>query len=167
MDVSWIVYIFPAALVFGAAMDIATFTIPNRISIVLAAAFFISAPVVGLEWSEFGLHLAAGLLFLVIGIGLFAVRMLGGGDAKLLAAAALWVGLPLLPAYVFATTIVGGGVAVAILIYRAFPLPLPSGSVPWAERLHDPKMGIPFAVAICGGGLMVFPQTVWFAALGS
>lgn len=162
---SWIVLVLPAVLVLGAAMDLFTMTIPNRLSIALALVFLIAAPIAGLTWAQFGLHLAAGALMLVVGIGLFAVRILGGGDAKLLAAASLWFGFSHLPMFLFGLALVGGILAIVILLYRMMPYPMPAGMAPWAERLHDPKLGIPYAIAISGGGLMVFPQTVWFAAL--
>ncbi len=167
MDLTWIVFAFPVALVLGAATDLFTMTIPNRLSIALSLVFLVAAPIVGMSWSMFALHLLTGFAVLVVGVGLFAARIFGGGDAKLLAAAALWVGPFQLPQFLFALAIGGGILALVMLIYRAMPYPMPEGVAPWAERLHDPKMGIPYAIAISGGGLILFPETVWFQALAA
>ena len=83
---------FPAAMAFAGAMDLFTMTIPNRISIGLILAFVVAAAMAPLGWPELASHVGAGLLMLVVGIALFACGFLGGGDAKLLAAAALWFG---------------------------------------------------------------------------
>ena len=84
--------IFPAAMVFAGSMDLFTMTIPNRISIGMIIGFLVAAPFSSLGWQGFLWHLAAGATMLAIGILMFAQGWLGGGDAKLLAAATLWLG---------------------------------------------------------------------------
>ena len=84
--------IFPLAMLVSASMDLMTMTIPNRITLALVAGFFVLAPFIGLGWSEFALHIAMGFGMLVIGMGMFAMGWIGGGDAKLFAATGLWLG---------------------------------------------------------------------------
>ena len=84
--------IFPAAMVFAGSMDLFTMTIPNRISIGMVAGFLVAAPFSSLTLTAFLWHLAAGFSMLVVGILMFSRGWLGGGDAKLLAAATLWLG---------------------------------------------------------------------------
>src|SRR5690606_26546741 len=86
--------LFAALVVTAAARDALSFTIPNWISGGLVLLFFPAALAGGLGWPAFGLHLGVGLAALVAGMAMFALRWMGGGDAKLLAAAALWLGWP-------------------------------------------------------------------------
>src|SRR5688572_27696722 len=121
-------------MAFAGAMDLLTMTIPNRITLGLALAFLPAAAVMGLAPSEILMHVAAGALVLVIGIALFAVGGFGGGDAKLLAAGALWIGMDGLLSYLLLVTLFGGLLSLVVVLYRRYPataLPLPN----WAARL--------------------------------
>jgi len=147
-------------MAFAGAMDLLTMTIPNRISIALVAAFFVTAILIGLPPQQILMHIAAGALILAAGIALFAVGGFGGGDAKLLAAGALWIGFEGLLPYLINVTLFGGLVAIAVLLYRRIPatvLPIPD----WAVRLHTRKSGIPYGIAIACSALAAYPQTVW------
>lgn len=154
---------FAAIMVFAAAMDLLTMTIPNRVSIALVAAFAVAAPLMGLAPHEILSHVGAGLLVLAAAFVLFALGGFGGGDAKLLAAGALWIGFDNLLLYLVCVTIFGGILALAILSYRRMParaLPIPD----WALRLHDRNSGIPYGIAIASSALLVFPLTPWVVA---
>jgi prepilin peptidase CpaA len=151
-------------MAFAGAMDLLTMTIPNRISLVLAGTFLVAAAVAGLPLDAVLLHIGAGAAVLVVGILFFAAGWLGGGDAKLLAAAALWIGVDDLVPYMALVTILGGVLALAILAYRQLPataLPAPQ----WALKLHRSGTGIPYGLAIAGAALWIYPHTAWFAAL--
>jgi prepilin peptidase CpaA len=157
---------FPAAMVFAGAMDLLTMTIPNRISLFLVAAFAVAAPLAGLSIHDILVHLAAGSAVLAIGIVLFSLGWLGGGDAKLMAAAALWFGTDNLVMYFAQVAVFGGVLAVAILLYRR--IPVPAIPVPaWAERLHQKNCGIPYGIAIAAAALKMYPNTPWFTAFSS
>lgn len=156
--------VFPLAMIFGATWDLATMTIPNVLTIAFAAAFVALVPFVGLTLQEIGLHVAAGALMLLIGMGLFAFGWIGGGDAKFVAATALWVGMGNLLAYLIIASVFGGLLTLLILGFRTMPLPPFLYRREWIVRLHDREAGIPYGVALALGGLAVFPQTVWFAA---
>jgi prepilin peptidase CpaA len=157
--------IFPAVMAFAAATDLLTMRIPNWVSVTLAVAFLVAAPLAGLSLYDVLMHLAAGAVVLLAGIALYAVGGFGGGDGKLLAAAALWIGFEGLITYLAFVSIAGGVLAVAILIYRRVPaveaLPIPD----WALKLHKQGTGIPYGIAIAAGALLVYPHTGWFAAL--
>ena len=157
---------FPAAMAFAGAMDLLTMTIPNRISLFLVAAFAVAAPLAGLSLHDTLIHLATGAGVLTIGIFLFSMGWLGGGDAKLMAAAALWFGTHNLVMYFAQVAVFGGLLAVAILVYRRFPVP--GITVPaWAERLHQKNCGIPYGIAIAAAALKMYPDTPWFIAFSS
>jgi len=160
-----VLLVFPALMIFAAMMDLFTMTIPNRISIILIAGFILAAPLTGMEWEQFLVHLATGVAVLFIGIMMFAFGLLGGGDAKLLAAASLWIGLGELGQYMIAVSVLGGLLALVIFLYRGT---LPPGWLlgqQWALRLHNKKEGIPYGLALTGAALWVFPSTAWFTAV--
>ena len=161
-----LLFVFPFAVAYAAASDLLTMTIPNRLNLLIGASFFIVAPVAGLSLQDMAMHLAAGGLVLVAGISLFAFGWLGGGDAKLLAVSALWLGFEVLLPFLLYVTVFGGVLAMAMLAYRRFPaaaLPLPD----WAARLHGQGGPIPYGIAITAGALAVYPETPWVAALAS
>jgi len=162
---SAILMTFGAIMAFAAAMDLMTMTIPNRISLALVAVFLIAAPLMGLAPGAILMHLAAGLLVLAAGILLFAIGGFGGGDAKLLAAGALWIGFDQLLAFLVLTAVLGGVLAIAILYYRKLPI-LGLRAPHWAINLHQPGGAIPYGIAIAGSGLLVLPLTPWIAAAG-
>jgi len=154
--------VFPAVMAFAAAMDLLTMTIPNRVTLALAVAFLVAAPIMGLPVEDIALHVGAGLLVLAAGITLFAIGGFGGGDAKLLAAGALWIGFDGLLPYLVYVTVFGGVLALVVLAYRRFPataLPIPN----WAARLHAGTSGIPYGIAIASSGLLIYPHTPLFA----
>lgn len=149
---------FPSLMVFAAAMDVFTMRIANGISIALIVMFLIAALVAGLSLEQVMIHLAVGVAVLVANMLLFHFRFVGGGDAKLLASAALWIGPDQLVPFIAYVTIFGGLLALLILGYRSLPagaLPLP----PWAVRLHQRGEGIPYGVAIAAGALLVYPMS--------
>ncbi|MCC7253621.1 prepilin peptidase [Hyphomicrobium sp.] len=155
--------VFPALLAFGGAYDLLTMTIPNRVSIALVALFLVAAPIAGLSAQDILMHVAAGLVVLAAGIALFAVGGFGGGDAKLLAAGALWIGFDKLLPYLLNVAVFGGVLAMVILFYRRMPV-LGIHTPDWAMNLHKSGTGIPYGIAIAASALMVYPHTAWFAA---
>jgi prepilin peptidase CpaA len=161
---STLILIFPAAMAFAAAMDLLTMTIPNRISLALVAAFVIIVPFSGLPLSTITMHVAAGVLMLAVGIGMFAAGWVGGGDAKLLASAALWLGLPQLLPFLLLTGLLGGVLMLMIVMFRRYPagaLPMPG----WALRLHRSETGLPYGIAIGGAAIMIYHASPLFRGL--
>ena len=156
---------FPAAMAFAGAMDLFTMTIPNRISLGLIGAFIVAALLAPLGWGAIAGHLGAGLLMLAIGIAMFSLGWLGGGDAKLLAAAALWFGFEGLLQYLLLVSIAGGALALLILTYRSLAPPLWLCDQPWAMRLHSKAGGIPYGIALAAAGLWLYPTTPWLSNL--
>jgi prepilin peptidase CpaA len=162
-----LVLILPFALCVAAVWDVRTYTIPNRLSVLLVAAFIPVALVAGLPPSLIGLHLAVGLAVLIAGFALFSFGVLGGGDAKLLAAASIWFGSANVLPFLLAVAMLGGLLATALLTLRAAPMPATLARYGWVERLYDRKSGIPYGVAIAAGGLLMFPKLGWIAALAA
>lgn len=140
-------------------------TIPNRISAAMVLMFFPLALLAGLGPSEILTHVLAGLIGLLVGVLLFIPGWFGGGDAKLLAAIALWIGLENLFPYAVSVALAGGAIAFAFSSARSVPLPTPFLGQGWALRLHRRDAGVPYGLALAAGALIVYPHTVWFACL--
>lgn len=161
-----LLFVFPLAMAYAAASDLLTMTIPNRISLLLLTAFLLLAPLAGLSWAQFGQHLATGGGVLAVGIVLFGLGIFGGGDAKLLAVASLWLGLDQLGPFLGYVAILGGVLCTVIIVYRQ--VPAAATSLPgWAARLHSPKSGVPYGIAIAGAALMIYPKTPFYIAFVS
>ena len=155
--------IFPGCMLIAAFTDLATMTIPNRLSIALVAGFTILVVLTGMPLNEVAIHFAIGFGVLVLGFILFAFNLLGGGDAKFVAATSLWMGLSGLFPFFVTFAMVGGLFGIMILSFRQLPLPAFCVKYQWIARLHEPKGDIPYGVALSIGGLIVFPETVIFA----
>ena len=161
-----IVAIFPVGAIAAAILDATTFTIPNRLSLALAAAFFPVALILGLPMATIGACAAVGVLALVVGIGMFAMNWCGGGDAKLLAACAIWLGVPAMLPFLFYMSLFGGALALGLVLARKMMLgAYVTGGPPWLGRLLQPEEALPYGVAIALGALIAFPSSPVFAAL--
>ena len=164
MLVSTLILVFPIAMIIAALTDLFTFKIPNKISIVLTASFFLWALAIAMPLDRLGLHVALGAIMLVAGFALFSFNVIGGGDAKLLAAGALWMGPSNLPSFLLLTTLAGGLMCVFILIYRSMVPPKFLLGQGWAMKLHEKTEGVPYGVAIALSALWLFPTTIWAQA---
>lgn len=158
-------FVFPALMAFAASSDLLTMTISNRVSLLLIAGFLVLAPLSGMPIATIGMHVAAGMAVLVVAFTCFALGWIGGGDAKVAAAAALWFGFDHLMPYLLFASVFGGALTLLMLQFRQWPLPYALAAQPWLNRLHGRDNGIPYGIALALGALMVYPQTVWIQAV--
>lgn len=157
--------VFPFLMAYAAARDLLTMTIPNAVSLLLLLGFAIFAGATGMwGWDLVG-HLGAGAATLVVTFSLFAFRIIGGGDAKLAAATAVWIGFDRLGEYLVVASLAGGALTLAILVARAHPLPRLLSRLPFALHLHDSKTGVPYGIALSLGALIVIPETMTWARM--
>jgi prepilin peptidase CpaA len=157
--------LFPAAMAFAAASDLVSMTISNRVSIALVLGFFLVAVLVGMPLAQIGSHALAGLLVLAISFVFFTFGWIGGGDAKLASATALWIGFPLLFEYLMIAAIIGGVITLLLLELRRIPLPAALAEQRWITRLHSIESGIPYGIALAAAGLFVYAETPFMRAL--
>ncbi len=148
---------FSGLLLYAACSDIARLIIPNRVSIALSAAFPVVALAHGMPLADIGLHLVFGAIVLAAGFGLFAANIFGGGDAKLLAATAVWTGFAGFWPFIFWTALAGGLMALALIAARQF-VKQAETNPPFVNHLLQKQNGIPYGVAIMCGGLMAIPS---------
>ncbi len=158
--------IFPTVMAFAASSDFFTMTISNRISLILTAGFFALALGTGMPLVEIGNHVAAGALVLALAFFFFIRRWVGGGDAKLAAATALWFGWAHLFDYMLYASLLGGVLTLALLEFRKLTMPRPLIGKEWAERLHRPGGGVPYGIALAIAALVIYPSTIWMQGLG-
>jgi len=155
--------IFPVGMALAAASDLLTMTISNRLVAVLALAFIALALVVGLDLHSLGIHLAAGAVIIALAFFCFAMGWMGGGDAKLAAVIALWFGVEHSLDFLLLASILGGGLTLLVLSYRAVVLPAFAVHLDWLQRLHDRQQGVPYGIALAAAALAIYPQTVWMS----
>ena len=157
--------IFPFLMMYSAFSDLFTMTIPNRVSLVLLAGFPILAFAVGVPLETIGWHMTCGAGILTLTFSMFAMGWIGGGDAKLAAATALWLGWDHMLDFGFITSLVGGGLTLFFLQLRRMPLPESLQTHIWIERLHNSANGVPYGIALAAAGLIVYPDSpVWLDA---
>ena len=151
--------VLPFLLALAAGWDLASYTIPNLVSLGIVAVFVVFALVSGLPGAAIGGHFAAGLVALAGGFALFAAGWIGGGDAKLFAATALWFGFSDIMSYAVVAALFGGALTIALLVARRVPLPATLVRRGWIARLHDSRSGVPYGVALAAGALVVLPSS--------
>lgn len=140
-------------LLFVAVNDFRYFIIPNKAVVAIALIYPIYALSAGLDVGMNGWvgGIAAGGVVLMLGAGLFAIGAFGGGDAKLIAAVALWAGPSLLAQFLLLTAITGGVLAAAFLVAKSIAKPAEESGTIESGTAND----IPYGVAISTGGLFV------------
>lgn len=171
MLVSLPLYVFPLCMLAAAISDVRKYIIPNTISLVLIAAFFVTFAISGLGWDILFNHVAAGLGMLIIGLILWHPDLtgyLGGGDVKLLTASAFWLGWPAFGHALLYIALCGGVMALGFLITRALVRWFPRITLiikPLARLAAIEKPDLPYGVAIAAGSIYVFPKSAVFIAL--
>jgi len=157
--------LFPGLMAFAAASDLFTMTISNRVSLALVGGFLALALLSGLGFYDILSHLGAGLTVLAVTFACFAMGWVGGGDAKLAAAAALWFGFGHLLSYLVYASLFGGALTLLLLQLRQWPLPYAFAGQAWLIKLHAKESGIPYGIALAIGALLIYPETEWIKAV--
>jgi prepilin peptidase CpaA len=153
--------LFPALMAFAASSDLFTMTISNRVTLILVAGFFALALYSGMDLHAVLWHVAAAFAVLAVTFVFFARGWIGGGDAKLAAATALWLGFDHLMAYVLYAAIFGGILTIAMIRFRLMPLPATLAEQDWVKRLHKLDGGVPYGIALAAAALLIYPDTAW------
>jgi prepilin peptidase CpaA len=144
---------FGALLVAASCCDVLRLRIPNLIPLALVALFALQILVGRGVQAPLDHLLAMGLTLLIL-MPLFALNMLGGGDVKLLAAVALWLGMNKLAALLILVGIVGGIFALFWLAMRwVIRTGLRERKLPRSLQAHAP---LPFALPIMIVAVLLF-----------
>jgi prepilin peptidase CpaA len=152
--------VFVALLVLGCVTDARERKIPNLLVGLLSIGGLL-AVVAAAGPAALGRALAAGALGFAIWIPFYALRMLGAGDVKFFAAAALWLTPGEVVHAAFYTAVVGAGLSVlwlvleygarfglarAIMVYQAPVAAAREARVGGPARRH-----IPYGIAMAAG----------------
>ncbi len=140
---------FAALLLWAAGEDIYRLTIPNWVSLAMIGLYpiHVLASPVAVNWP---IAAAIAVATFAVGFFLFALKMVGGGDVKLLTATALWADPLVFPSFIFLTAIAGGVIGLAILVRRRRMAPVA------VDTGHSAGPAVmPYGAAIAVGGLMI------------
>jgi prepilin peptidase CpaA len=159
--------LFPTIVAFAASSDLLTMTISNRVSLLLVGGFLALALLTGMAPGQVLSHAGAGAVVLLIAFGFFTRGWIGGGDAKLAAATAVWLGFDYLLNYLVYASLLGGALTLLLIEVRLVPLPGLLAGQFWAQRLHRQGGDIPYGIALAGAALLVYPETPWMKAIGT
>jgi prepilin peptidase CpaA len=157
---------FSGFMIWAAIGDVRSFRITNKLNLLIAGSFLVLAVPMGLAWPAIFDHLKVGFIACAIAMAMFYIGIFGGGDAKMTGAIALWLGgSPMMP-FIFYTALVGGLLAVTLIIGRKlanrFGLPK---SPKWARRILRKRSAVPYGVALGIGALIAVPNATWFPHL--
>lgn len=156
-----IVFLLAAVIVslMSCVSDVRSLRIPNWQPLIITALFVPAYFLAPELFHKFGFHVAAFVAMFVVTYGLFLRGFVGGGDAKLVTALALWVGLQGLMAFMFYMAIFGGvlgGFALYLRNKKPFKKPTRGG---WVETAQKGGNALPYGVAITFGAWMALLHT--------
>lgn len=150
--------IFSFCMIYAAITDSAAMRISNKLCLAIIVSFVLMTPFAWAGWGVFLEHLAVGGIFFAAGFIMFAVGGLGGGDAKMMAATALWWTWSDVLSYVLMVTFLGGVLAIALIAGRKYvPVSLATGSL--TSRLFSDEKKLPYGIALGLGALIVLPSS--------
>jgi len=150
-----VIGIFLGLLAMAALSDVGSYRIPNRITLALAAFYpiHVLASPTPVDWIG---GLMVGGVILATGFALFALKCLGGGDVKMLAAVALWAGPYHIADFLIFSALAGG------LMALFWMSPLRHGLALAFDRFGGGGAGgallgvaLPYGLAIAVGGVVV------------
>jgi len=154
--------LFLALCMFAAFHDVNSLTIPNWLNLTIAGLFVPAALASGLPLEILGGHVLAGALAFVIAVGLYAFRIFGGGDAKMIPAVMLWMGPGAAFSFVFTMALIGGACALILLAgKRSIPVEVIPG---FMRAAFEPNGGVPYGVAIAAGAIVAGSASPLLAA---
>ncbi|MFM0324622.1 A24 family peptidase [Caballeronia glebae] len=153
-------------LLWLAVIDVRSRRLPTKIVLAVGALFFADALARRMPLDDVIVHLLLAVGVFLLCAVLFAVKMLGGGDAKLASVIFLWAGLALsLPALTLISLI--GTLVSLISLATRYMDPVQRFMPMRALAMFSGARGVPYGVALAlGGGLViVLPALMPFFAI--
>jgi prepilin peptidase CpaA len=146
-----------ALMLVAAVSDVCRYIIPNWLSLAIVALYGAAVVILGIPFKLACIHAGVAAVFLLIGLILFARGWVGGGDAKLLAAGAIWVDATQVPSYLTAVALAGGVLAFVLILLRRIAWPDDSLGRFRVLRVDAPA---PYGVAIAAGTIWIFADKI-------
>lgn len=146
------------ASALAAYTDLRTRRIPNAVPAGLLAGGLLVSAIAGWQHALISTALFVGVF--LVGTLLFSLKLIGGGDVKLLAAAAAALGWPDTAAFLLYTILAGGVLGVAITLWRGRMRPMVANLrvmfIPVLSGLRPSTLpsvvgSMPYGVAIFAG----------------
>lgn len=106
------------ALLVAAFTDLKRRQIDNWLNAAIALAAPLWWLAMGFGWLDVGFQIGLALVTFIVTAFLFAMRQMGGGDVKLLAALALWFTPPSFLNLIVVMAVIGGGASVAMAFFN-------------------------------------------------
>lgn len=156
-----ILTLFPLAMFYAAASDMFSMTISNKVSIVLIGGFVVLSWAIGMDLQTIAWNWALAAIVLSVGFGFFAAGWVGGGDVKLAATAALWLGWEHTVQFLVLAGFMGGLLTFLLLAMRSRIVPMILLKTSWTARLLNDKEGVPYGIALGPAAVFVYPETPW------
>jgi prepilin peptidase CpaA len=156
--------VFPLLVAAAAFYDASSMIIPNWLNGLTAVLFVPVALIAHAPLTEIGLALLLGVTVFMLGAGLFFLRVMGGGDVKMIAACSVWLGLPMMMPFLLFTALAGGALAAFALVVRRIA-PVGVSAAGWTRWLTERRTGVPYGIAIAAGAMFVWSQSALGAAL--
>ena len=159
-------FVFATPQLMAALNDANAMKIPNRIPLIVLAAYFVMVPFTWAGVPVFFEHLSAGVAMFAVGFAMFAFGWMGGGDSKLLAATSFWFTWPDVFNYMVFTAVFGGILTLFVMVGRKY-IPVKVMTSQWAHTMFRDETKIPYGLALAAGAIATLPQSQIFrAALG-
>lgn len=153
--------LFVGIMIYAAFADLVTMRIRNHIPALLVFAYGGTALAGGLPLTDIATSVLAALAVLVAGFICFCRGWIGGGDAKLASAAALWLGSDQALPFLAVAALAGGILTLLLVSFRLTPLLARLDGIPWVRQLHEQQAGVPYGIALAAGSLLLVSQTRW------
>ena len=150
--------IFPFVMILAMVADFRTFEIPHSLPIALIVIYPIAAWAADMPWQQIAWAFGLGAIMLVAAILMVLFKVMGGGDGQLIAAVALWTGTETIMPFLLLIALMGGVLALVVLLYRRLPLASTLAGMTAFRKMHEEKRDLPYAIAIGIAGLVIYPR---------
>ena len=142
--------------------DLKSMIISNRLNLCLAGAFLVVGILV-LPLGDYGYRVAIGVGLLVFGFVLNAIGVIGGGDAKYIAAFGPFIAPRDWPEFLMILGVMGVSALVALSIAKRIPA-YRRAAGHWKST--DAGRHFPYGLALSGALILYLALNVWRAAGG-
>lgn len=158
--------VFAAPLLAASYTDYYSMKIPNVVCLAMMAGFVLTLPLTWQGLPVLGEHMMVGLTFFLAGFAMYAFGWFGAGDAKLMAAIAIWFGWSDALPFILYTTLFGAALGMFLMVGdKLIPIRLRTSEV--GMRLFQGGKDMPYGMALAAGALFVWPTSqIGMALLG-
>lgn len=140
-------YALSACMLWVVVSDASHYIISNALNLVVLG-LYVAASIL-LPVTPALPALGAAALVLAVGLGLFTLGLMGGGDIKLLVVLTLWTGWSVAtPQFIFLTAIFGGVLVFVVLLARFVAPAFWATNGKPLPRLLTKKQPVPYGIAI-------------------